>query len=62
MRRHLEVFLKFTRATSHRHPHLQAAIGNYADLLAAMGRSPPEVTANLNALCRPYGIQFGGGS
>ena len=44
------------------HPHLQAAIDNYARLLAALGRSPPEVTAQLTALCRPYGIQLGGQS
>ena len=29
MRRHLEIFLKFTAATGHLHPHLQVAPGNY---------------------------------
>ena len=34
MRRHAEIFVKFTAAT--RHPHLQAGLGNYAVLLPAM--------------------------
>lgn len=64
MRRKVVVYLKFTRATGHPHPHphLQRAIRNYARLLTALGRSPPEVMAQINALCRPYGIQLGGGS
>jgi hypothetical protein len=42
MRRHLEIFLKFTRTTGHRHPHLQDAIGNYVGLLKAMGCTEDE--------------------
>jgi tetratricopeptide (TPR) repeat protein len=61
-RRHLEIFLKFTVSTGHQHPHLQAAIRNYAALLTQMGRSPEQVLAQLNDLARPYGIQFGGGA
>jgi hypothetical protein len=43
MRRHLEIFLAFTRSTGHEHPHLQAAFGNYHALLTEMGRSEAEI-------------------
>ena len=33
MRRHVVIFLRFTLATGHSHPHLQAALKNYAILL-----------------------------
>ena len=56
MRRMVEIFLKFTNATCHQHPHLQAAIRNYAGLLHAMGRSQQEIQAQLNAIGKPYGI------
>jgi len=59
MRRQLEIFLKFTRTTGHPHPLLQGAIKNYEHLLKAMGRSPAEIKAQLNALGKPFGIQFG---
>ena len=36
MRRHLVIFLKFTRDTGHRHPHLPVAFGHYRNLLQAM--------------------------
>jgi tetratricopeptide (TPR) repeat protein len=58
--RTVEVFLKFTLATGHEHPHLQTAIGKYKDLLRKMGRSDQEIRAQLNALGRPFGIQLGG--
>ena len=59
MRRHLEIFLKFTVSTGHQHPHLQGAVGNYARLLSEMGRSQPEVLAELNAIGKPFGMEFG---
>jgi len=37
MRRHVEIFVKFSVATGHPHPHLQAALGNYFSLLTEMG-------------------------
>jgi hypothetical protein len=40
MRRSVEIFVLFTRRTGHEHPHLRTAVGNYAGLLQAMGRSP----------------------
>ena len=55
MRRMLEIVLKFTVATGHQHPHLQAFSGNYARLLQQMGRSPQEVLAQLNAVGQPFG-------
>jgi hypothetical protein len=47
MRRQLEIFLKFTRATGHQHPHLQAAIANYTTLLEQMGLQNEQVEAKL---------------
>jgi hypothetical protein len=61
MRRHVVIFLKFTRVTGHPHPHLQTALGNYSRLLQAMGRTPEQALAELNDLCRPYGIRPGSG-
>ena len=62
LRRALEIFLKFTHATGHQHSHLQVGSGNYARLLSQMGRTQPEVLAQLNAVGDPFGVQFGGGS
>jgi hypothetical protein len=55
-RRMLEIFLAFTRSTGHEHPHLRAALGNHSALLAAMGQSQAQIDAQLEALCRPYGV------
>jgi hypothetical protein len=35
-------------------------IGNYAGLLQQMGRSQQEIQAQLDAVGRPFGMQFGG--
>jgi tetratricopeptide (TPR) repeat protein len=53
MRRHVVIFLDFTRRTGHEHPHLQDALGNYAELLQAMGKSDVEIEAMIEALVRP---------
>jgi tetratricopeptide (TPR) repeat protein len=45
MRRHLAIFIDFERKNAHPHPHREAALRNYADLLAAMGRSEVEIKA-----------------
>ena len=50
MRRHWEIFLKFTRATGHRHPHLKAVTGNYVGLLTAMGCTEDEALRKLREL------------
>jgi hypothetical protein len=47
MRRQLEIFLRFTRATGHEHPYLQAAIANYAGLLEQMGYGKEQIEAKL---------------
>jgi len=47
MRRHLVILLKFTRATSHEHPHLWQAITNYQKLLAQTGLKPTQITQRL---------------
>jgi hypothetical protein len=58
MRRMVEIFLKFTRATECPHPHLQAALGNYAGLLQAMGRRAADVRRELNELLSHYGVSL----
>jgi hypothetical protein len=52
MRRHLIIFLDFTRRTGHEHLHLPAAFGNYRRLLQKMGKSDTEIEAALTALAR----------
>lgn len=58
MRRHVEIFLKFTRASGHPHPYLQAAIRNYALLLSKMGLQEPEVRQLLIDLLAKYGLSL----
>ena len=45
MRRGVAILIDFERKTGHLHPHRDAAFGNYADLLAAMGKSEAEIKA-----------------
>jgi hypothetical protein len=54
MRRHLGIFLKFTRATGHPHPHLQDAVNNYAGLLMEMGRSEEQIHATLREMAPEF--------
>jgi len=54
MRRHVAIFLQFTRATGHPHPHLQAAVHNYAGLLGEMGHSEAEILARLRKLAPDF--------
>jgi len=48
MRRMVSIFLQFTRSTGHPHPHLRAAVNNYAGLFQAMGRGQSEIIATLH--------------
>ena len=50
MRRALAIFVAFARNTGHEHPHLRAAIGNYAGLLEAMGKSESEIEAAIESV------------
>jgi hypothetical protein len=50
MRRHVVIFLDFERATGHPHQHRDTALGNYAVLLRAMGKTDAEIRAALAAL------------
>ena len=50
MRRHLAIFIDFERKTGHPHPHRDAALRNYAGLLAAMGKSEAEIKAAIASL------------
>jgi hypothetical protein len=49
-RRVVAIFLAFTRATGHEHPHLRVAFSNYAILLQQLGHSEGQVEAQLSAL------------
>jgi hypothetical protein len=61
MRRHWEIFLKFTGATGHPHPHLQAAVNNYSGLLKAMGCTQEEALLKLHELAPEFFAKPGGG-
>jgi hypothetical protein len=56
MRRGLAILLAFQRETGHAHPHRDAAIANYARLLAAMGRSETEIEAAFRELLQEIGL------
>lgn len=53
MRRHVAIFVEFTRRTGHPHPHLKAAFNNYAGVLADMGKSKKEIEVACAALMLP---------
>lgn len=55
-RRHLIIFLDFTRSTRHTHPHLHAALNNYAGILAALGHSKAEIDTQIQVLLSEYGL------
>jgi tetratricopeptide (TPR) repeat protein len=52
LRRTVVIFLDFARRTGHEHPHLQAAITNYAGLLWEMGKSQAEIEAEIRLLIK----------
>ena len=52
MRRMVEIFIHFTRVTGHEHPHVWAAMSNYAGLLIAMGKTEQEVVAAIQELMK----------
>ena len=56
-RRMVLIFLKFQRATGHAHPHRDAALGNYAGILEALGRTQSEIIAELRALLAEAGLE-----
>ena len=58
MRRALEILLRFTTITGHQHPHLQAGIGNHAELLGAMGLSDVEIRRRLNEILMQFGMSL----
>ena len=59
MRRVIEIFLRFTSATGHEHPHLRAAVRHYTELLEQMGYNQAQMTAELDKVSSPFGIQLG---
>jgi tetratricopeptide (TPR) repeat protein len=50
MRRTLAIFIDFERENGHAHPHRDAAVRNYASLLAEIGKSEAEIRAALTSL------------
>jgi tetratricopeptide (TPR) repeat protein len=50
MRRHLAIFINFEHKNGHPHPHRDAALRNYAGLLASMGKSEVEIKAAIARL------------
>jgi hypothetical protein len=54
MRHQLEIFLNFTRATGHLHPHLKPALNNYLGLLKAMGCTESEASLKLHELAPEF--------
>ena len=59
MRRVVEILLKFTQATGHAHLRLERVLGNYSQLLQAMGMNDAEVHDRLSNLCGEYGMSLG---
>jgi len=59
MRRHIGILLNFIRRTGHQHPHIQGALGNYAGLLQAMGKTEVDIHLTINNLLGEYGMEFG---
>ena len=49
-RRAVGILDQLTRATGHRHPHLETAVLNYAAALTKLGRSKAEVEAVLRSV------------
>ncbi|MEZ5304948.1 MAG: hypothetical protein R3F11_30515 [Verrucomicrobiales bacterium] len=52
----IEIFLKFSRDTRHRHPHLATVTENYAGILRKTGKSEAEVAAVISDLYGKYGV------
>ena len=50
MRRHVRIFVEFTRRSGHAHPHLEAALENYGSLLGTLGRTDKEIQTELKSL------------
>jgi len=55
-RRMVEIFLAFTAQTGHAHPHLRAALNNYARILLALGHDEAQARAEIGALLEKYGL------
>lgn len=56
-RRHLEIFVQFTVLHTRPHPHLRAAIENYASLLMAMQLPEHEIKRRLEEIMRPLKLK-----
>ncbi len=50
MRRNVSILLAFARTQGHEHPNAAAGVANYRALLKALGRSPAEIEATIEAL------------
>ncbi len=50
MRRGVEIVVKFSVATGHRHPHLQTVLDNYFSLLTEMGYEKSKAIEKVQSL------------
>ena len=56
MRRVIEISLRFTRDTGHRHPDLLMYVENYRRLLTETGRTEAQADEEITALAAEYGV------
>jgi len=62
MRQVIEIYLRLSVITGNKHPHLPDVTKNYAAFLFfQMGYDARQVKVELDEICSPFGIQFGGG-
>ena len=55
LRRAIEILVIFTRATGHPHPHLQAAVNNYSEMLFQLEKTENEVRETIDEMLAPIG-------
>lgn len=53
MRRVMQIFVNFTANAEHQHPHLKAAINNYAGLLMEMGLTEADMLNEISKILEP---------
>jgi tetratricopeptide (TPR) repeat protein len=58
-RRQVKILLRFAQANGHEHPQFRLALNNYAGLLVEMGRTPEQISAQLDKIGRRFGVTFG---
>ena len=62
LRQAVERCLQYSQSHGGHLPEFDSILGRYNSMLEKMGHSEQVVLAQLNAIGKPFGIQFGGGS